>query len=188
MKHRMVTLVIVAISIICLSVSVSHLYEYSKLNKVIGKRVDYSCIIETWPNGHIIDTFSIQSPILKLCYYIDSTQCFGCQMKWLSNLDSFFAAESKHNGLLEVLVVVSPSQVALPEVDHLLKYYIPQNHSVFRDTNHQFLVDNPFLKNNSYHMFLTDDSDRIICVGNTTMGNKKLKDLYEKRINEYLYP
>ena len=47
MKQKMVTLVIVAVSIICLIASVSHFYEYSKLNKVIGKQVDYSCVIET---------------------------------------------------------------------------------------------------------------------------------------------
>lgn len=158
-----------------------------KVNYVIGKRVSLESLdqlkttagsIQFIPGNSLAD-----GAALKLCYYVDSTKCFGCQLKWIENLRPYYELEDRFNGAFSVCLIVSPTVRSKKEVKFFLESLFSSGETIYLDKKHEFYSQNKFLlKDEQFNMFLLDKSNRIICIGNSLAGNKELENLYIKRI------
>ncbi len=162
-----------------------------KVNSVIGKRVSLGSLDQLNVASDSIQFIPGSSPIneasLKLCYYVDSTKCFGCQLKWIENLLPYYELEDFFNGVFSVCLIVSPAMRSRNEVNFFLKSLFPSGGTVYLDKKHEFYSKNKFLlKDEQFNMFLLDSDNRVICIGNSLTGNKKLENLYIKRIKDAL--
>lgn len=162
-----------------------------KVNSAIGKRVSLESLgrlkVANDSIQYILGGSQIEESDVKLCYYVDSTKCFGCQLKRIENLLPYYELEDSFNGAFSVFLIVSPTEQSKKEVNYYLKSIFPQGETVYWDKSHKFYSDNRFLrKDEQFNMFLLDKDDRVICIGNSLAGNKELGDLYIKRIKEYL--
>ena len=164
-----------------------------KINRVMGEKVSLeslSRLLVTKDSLRFVPAGGQAYDVaMKLCYYVDSTKCFGCQLKWLENLRPYYKLEDDFEGLFSVYLIVSPTEESKKEVSFFLRSLFPKGQVVYQDKSHKFYRDNKFLnKDERFNMFLLDRDNRIICVGNSLMGNRELDSLYIKRIKEELKP
>lgn len=185
MKHLLPVLALVVFAMVSCN-------DYRhKVNHVIGKKVSLESLNQLKVTGDSIKFIPGNIPIdendVKLCYYVDSTKCFGCQLKWIENLRTYYELENEFNGAFSVYLIVSPVEQSKDEVKFFLKSLFPQGETVYLDKRHEFYSDNRFLrKDGQFNMFLLDKDNRVICIGNSLVGNKELGELYIKRIKESL--
>ena len=159
-----------------------------KVNYVIGKRVSLEYLNQLKVATDSIQFIPGNSPAdgatLKLCYYVDSTKCFGCQLKWIENLRPYYELEDRFNGAFSVCLIVSPTVQSKNEVKFFLKSLFSSGETIYLDKKHEFYSQNKFLlKDEQFNMFLLDKDNRVICIGNSLAGNKELEKLTSGQIN-----
>lgn len=146
---------------------------------------DFKC----WTNDSIKKNAPWKYAKLKLVHYIDSAQCSTCYLTKLIILEPFFDLEKESKKNFYNIFIVEPGSKM--KNWRILTYNYEQKltpPTLFIDTAHIFLDKNPNIpKENMYHIFLIDENDKVIFVGNPHNNNirQKMIDIIKKKISNY---
>ena len=126
--------------------------------------------------------YSQKAP-LKLIVYVDSTECSSCYIgnirKWEPLLDSLWV----YKDILRVTILLSPSESERGLAFEKLKYS-KFKYPLCIDTCNAFASANKHIPANKVcHIFLLDEDNEVILVGNP-IGNKKINDLLDGILKE----
>lgn len=125
------------------------------------------------------------NPELKLIVYYDSTVCTTCKISQLWDWKKVvnYAKEKKYQ--FQPFFILSPPKELLGEIHVALEKY-PFEWPVYIDSERKFSQLNPSLPENSFfHIFLLDENDKIILVGDPLL-KEELWKLYQKKIDTIL--
>lgn len=146
---------------------------------------DFTC----WTSDSIKKIAPWKFARLKLVHYIDSVQCSSCYLTKLIILDPFLALEKESKNKFYNVFIVEPGTKV--KNWRLLTYNYEQKltpPTLFIDTAHCFLDKNVNIpKDNMYHIFLLDEDNNVIFVGNPHNNNirQKMIDVIKKNISNY---
>ena len=109
----------------------------------------------------------------KLVVYTDSLSCSSCSLKglfyWESLIDSL-------NASMDFVFIISPKKEEIDKVKETLRLE-RLDCPVYIDTCSTFIRKNPHIPDNSLmHIFLLNDKDSVVLVGNP-QSNPKIKEL-----------
>lgn len=115
---------------------------------------------------------------VKMIIYYDSTECSGCRISHLIELEALYA-DASEDGRYDVVTVFSPGVEALEEVRLQLAV---QDFSfpVYIDTYGSFAEENGSIpEDERFHSFLTDRDGHPVFVGNP-VGSERLQGLFQE--------
>lgn len=121
----------------------------------------------------------------KLVVYIDYTHCTECEMKKMYLWDDFVKLEQKYNGRFRVVFIVQASKKSPTKaIASALKHY-DVDYTIYIDSTNIFSSVNPHIPSEEmYHVFLLDEKDSVILVGNPQFNSKienRLLDILEQK-------
>ena len=141
------------------------------------------CKMSCWINDSIQIHRPWEQAELKLIVYTDSIACSQCTLKKMYLWKDFVELENKYNGRFYVFFIIqsgSNTTRALTSNFH----YTGLNHPIYIDTTNVFIKYNPHIPSEEmFHVFLLDEKDSIILVGNP-LFNTKIEDIFIKRVDK----
>lgn len=123
---------------------------------------------------------------IKIVIFSDSTVCSPCELKSMGSWNHYIQLSQKSKGRLQLFFIFAQNKDNINPLLYSIKEY-PLNYPIYIDTLRIFQNNNSHLsKNPKLHTFLLDENNNVILVGNPT-HTVKLKELYDKVINEKLF-
>lgn len=124
---------------------------------------------------------SIDTYKYKMVIYADSSRCSSCFIKHLSKWNEYLDLEKK--GKVEVIFILETKKAELEHYCYETRFS-RINHPVYFDTEGFFRNKNPHIPANElFHVFLIDQNDRIILVGNP-VTNPKIRNMFIETLNK----
>ena len=131
--------------------------------------------MECWTNDSIASVLSRTQSAFKLVHYLDSVQCTSCYLHKMSVDEELHNLEKQSHGRFLNIFIASPSKNNMKKIiaeynDSLLPM------TLFIDTVKAFKRLNPNIPNEfMYHVFLLDEKNNVIYVGNPLVKKSKEK-------------
>lgn len=119
----------------------------------------------------------IDEATLKYICYVDSTECSPCVLKKAFKWNDYICKFRKHNKKITFTYIISSKNS-----DDIITQARESGfcQTVFIDTSGVFSKQNPHIpKESMYHIFLLDENNRIILVGNP-LTNKGIEKAFFK--------
>ena len=120
----------------------------------------------------------------KLVVYTDSAHCTECEMRKIYLWNDFVKLEHKYNGHFRVIFIVqASSKSSVKNIISALNHYEVE-YPMYVDSTSTFSKMNPHIPSEDmYHVFLLDEKDSVVLVGNPQFNSKienKLLQILEK--------
>ena len=143
--------------------------------------------MKCWTNDSIKEVSPWKHAKIKLVHYIDSANCTSCYLTKIMNVEYLFQKEKESNNDFYNIFIVDPrsnkSSLYRLKTQHD-NNEIPS--TIFIDSCHMFIDTNIKIpKENMYHIFLLDENNNVIFVGNP-LANEEMKEKIFRIINERL--
>lgn len=123
------------------------------------------------------ETNSFFSSNYKLVVYADSSECSSCFIKHLSVWNDYLRLEDEGN--MDLVFIIEVPKEKLDYYSRELTYS-RFNHLVYFDVQKAFRKNNPQIpKEGLYHIFLIDENNQIVMVGNPIANPRIEKMLFE---------
>jgi hypothetical protein len=151
----------------------------------MGKELTIPPHLEFSQYGRGDSIIDVKSQFAKILIYVDSTGCTSCKLnldKWdafMSEIDSF---QGQH---IESLFVINADGRSRDMISRMMEYSNFQAPVCF-DKNDALNRTNHFPPEQSFHVFLIDNQNRVLCVGNP-IRHEIIKDRYIEIIKSVDY-
>ena len=120
--------------------------------------------------------WSLLTKPYKMIVYINADGCESCKMQILESMHKI-VVETMPFEKFGVVVILHPSHFEVP--DYFLEQ-IQYEFTIFYDLDGSFERINPQLpQNEKFHIFLLDDNNKVIIVGNPVNSPKLMKLYFE---------
>ena len=120
----------------------------------------------------------------KLVVYTDSAHCTECEMKKIYLWDDFVKLERKYDGHFRVIFIVQTSNKSSVEAIISTFNHYKVEYPIYVDSASVFSKRNPHIPSEDmYHVFLLDQKDSVVLVGNPQFNSKienRLLQILEK--------
>ena len=126
-------------------------------------------------NGDECQSPSLKAPF-KIVYYVDSLGCMSCKLKLEGWKRFIHEVDSLSGGKVSNFFYFPPKEKDLKELGILMKSNA-FDYPVCIDRSDRFNASNRFPENDSFHVFLLDDKNKVRVIGNPVL-NPTLKELY----------
>lgn len=121
----------------------------------------------------------------KLVVYADSVGCTTCAINHIDSWNRFIDYAKQFDNQLRFCFIFSPMKEELRRTKLMIANTI-FDYPILLDTLGEFEKLNPHLpKNRSFHVFLLDENNKVILVGNP-MRNKRIEEMFYKIVEEKL--
>lgn len=124
-------------------------------------------------------------PEYKLVVYVDSNSCTSCTLSNMHVWDDYVRLSEANKGKFAPLFIFAPAK---DRVKHTKLKILAENfrHPIFIDTAYAFSRQNPNIpKDDAYHVFLLDDRDSVLLVGDPTL-NKSIGESLQRYLKHIL--
>lgn len=176
MKNILIFLIIVLIN------SCNFISASKELNAFMGSDIVIPNELKSYFNGVDTTMDIVDNLEKKLIVYFDPTICSTCEVTHLFNWHEVIAYNKWTHGKFGVVFIFSPKADEYDEIKRTIKNKTDIDAVILLDKNGDFAKQNPQLpKNRNYHIFLLDENNEVVVVGNP-MGNEKLWELYKEQI------
>ena len=127
---------------------------------------------------NMIIPYDYYDPDYYIITYVDSSRCTSCSLKlknWTLVIDELNSLTDKNIGLITIINTKNHKNIAKIVTKYDFK------HPIVIDSTNLFYSQNNLPKYFNEHTFLTDNSNKIIAIGNP-VTNPKIKELYKEII------
>lgn len=120
----------------------------------------------------------------KVILYLDSTRCSSCELRTLTEWQSFVQLLRQEEGIeLDIIWILSPSKKDYDTLKSSLKTIKP-SFPVYIDIDNNFIRKNPQIPSDHlYHTLIINNDNHVILIGNI-MKNKRLLNLFLSEKNK----
>lgn len=136
-----------------------------------------------WINDSIQANRPWEKADLKLVVYTDSFDCSQCTLKKMYLWKDFVELEKKYDDRFFIFFIIQSGSNST----HVLSsnfHFAGLNHPIYVDSTNVFMRDNPHIpKEVMFHVFLLDEKDSVVLVGNP-LFNAKIEDLLIKQVDD----
>lgn len=138
-----------------------------------------------WINDSVQNNRPWEQAELKLVVYTDSVACSQCTFKQLYLWKDFVELENKYNDKFYIFFIIQSGSNTTKDLTSNF-HYTGLNHPIYIDSTNVFIKSNPHIPSEEiYHVFLLNENDSIILVGNPVF-NAKIEDMLIKQVGESL--
>ena len=138
-----------------------------------------------WINDSIQANRPWEKADLKLVVYTDSFDCSQCTLKKMYLWKDFVELEKKYDDRFFIFFIIQSGSNSTPALSSNF-HFTGLNHPIYIDSTDVFMRDNPHIpKEEMFHVFLLDEKDSVVLVGNP-LFNTKIEDLLIKQIDDRL--
>lgn len=121
---------------------------------------------------------------MKLVVYTDSTKCSECTLKNMYMWEDFVKLEKQYHNEFEIIYIFQTKKGLYDKKLASLFYLTELFHPMYVDSKSFFSKVNPQLpKESLYHIFLLDENNSVILVGNP-LFNPKLEKMLRRILQE----
>lgn len=138
--------------------------------------------MECWQNDSLLDSRPWEDTPLKLCVYVSPENCTSCYLKKMFQWDDFIEMEKV--GKFYIFFIFTP-QDGCEDDFHRFFYQVRLNHPFYLDKRKEFLTKKPQIpKETMFHIFLIDEDNNIILVGDV-LHNISVEERLREILDEY---
>lgn len=153
---------------------------YGKISQLHGKEITFDFIDDTILSDTIVYE-KISRPI-KIVVYVDSSFCTPCLSKYFVGASQYISKFGS-DSILYLIILNSNNNEELPT---LLNANVLPNLLILNDISGDFINSNSLGELwDQFNAFLVDKDNKIILIGDP-LRNIKIRELYEKKINQLL--
>ncbi len=139
-----------------------------------------------WINDSIQTKRPWENAKMKLVVYTDSTKCSECTFKNMYMWEDFVKLEKQYSNKFNI-VYIFQAKIGMHDKDLASSFNMTElNHPMYIDSKSEFSKANPQLPQESiFHIFLLDENNNVILVGNP-LFNPKIEKMLRKYLQEKL--
>lgn len=157
----------------------------NEIRKLMAEKIclpysEMSC----WINDSVQSVRPWEKAKMKLVVYIDSTECSECALDKMYMWEDFVRMEKEYKSELFLIFIFQTQRNVKPQRLASLFKITELNHPMYIDDKNVFSKSNPDLPTeDSYHVFLLDEDNRVVLVG-SPLFNSKIESLLRKEVEQ----
>ena len=157
-------------------------------NEIRKLMAEKSCLpyskMSCWINDTVQSVRPCEKAKMKLVVYIDSTECSECALNKMYMWEDFVRMEKEYKSELFLIFIFQTQRNVKPQRLASLFKITELNHPMYIDDKNVFSKSNPDLPTeDSYHVFLLDEDNRVVLVG-SPLFNSKIESLLRKEVEQ----